>query len=205
MIVILDNYDSFTYNLYQAVAVHDPDLVVLRNDQASVAEIKALQPDGIIISPGPSRPEQAGIGIELVKALAPTIPILGVCLGHQIITVAFGGEVALAPRPVHGKQVKVFHLREKLYRDLPLPFVAARYHSLIATRERVPACLIADAESPDGLVMGVHHEQYPTFGVQFHPESILTPCGDQLLANFIEICRQAKIPAVTAQEQGNHA
>jgi len=188
MIVILDNYDSFTFNLYQAVAEINPNVKVIRNDKATVAEIHALVPQGIIISPGPGRPEDAGISVELIKTLAPHIPILGVCLGHQAIGIAFGGKVVLADKPVHGKDTFVFHQRAGIYENMPLPFKAGRYHSLVVERESLPASLIVEAESEDGLIMGVRHHHYPVYGVQFHPESILTPEGKHLIANFVKMC-----------------
>lgn len=190
MIIILDNYDSFTYNLYQAVAAYEPDIKVIRNDVVTVADIEAMNIGGIIISPGPGRPEQAGIGIELVKTLKGQVPMLGVCLGHQIITVAFGGKVVLAKQAIHGKDTFVFHHRHGLYEKMPLPFKAGRYHSLVSEREQLPDCLMVEAESDNGLVMGIKHRDLPIYGVQFHPESILTPEGDQLIGNFVNLCQQ---------------
>lgn len=189
MILILDNYDSFTYNLYQAVAAIYPNVRVVRNDEMSLSDIHAMDLEGIIISPGPGRPEASGIAIDLVKTMAAHIPMLGVCLGHQIITVAFGGEVVLADKPVHGKDVFIFHQRSPLYAGMPLPFKAGRYHSLITKRAGLPSDLIVEAESESGMVMGVRHHHYPIYGVQFHPESILTPEGNTLLGNFVQICR----------------
>lgn len=188
MILIIDNYDSFTYNLYQSVAKFYSDVKVVRNDKITVDEIEAMQPAGIIVSPGPGRPEVAGIGIELVKKLGASIPILGICLGHQIITVAYGGDVVLAEEPIHGKSAFIFHHRQGLYEHMPLPFEAARYHSLIAKKEGIPEVLIVEAESESGMVMGIRHKDYPVFGFQFHPESILTPEGDLLIKNFLRCC-----------------
>lgn len=188
MIIILDNYDSFTYNLYQSVAQMAPAVKVFRNDKISITEIMALNPTGIIISPGPGRPENNGIGIELVQSLAEKIPILGVCLGHQMITVAFGGKVQLADKAIHGKEAYIFHHRQDLYKNMTLPFRAGRYHSLIAERTQLPDELIIEAEGSDGMIMGIRHKTFPTYGVQFHPESILTPEGEMLLKNFIDIC-----------------
>lgn len=190
MILIIDNYDSFTFNLYQAIAQYAQDVKVVRNDKITIDEIKALNPQGIVISPGPGRPEVAGIGIELVKNMAGVVPILGVCLGHQIITVAFGGNVELASQPVHGKDEFIFHHRQGIYHNMPLPFKAARYHSLIATNADLPNCLLVEAQGADGMVMGVRHKDFPIYGFQFHPESILTPQGNQLIENFINQCRQ---------------
>lgn len=185
MILIIDNYDSFTYNLYQCVAQHHPDTRVIRNDCISVNDIKQLQPSGIILSPGPGRPEQAGICIELLQALDTPIPLLGVCLGHQAIVVAFGGHVIQAPEIVHGKHEPIYHNNEGIYQQLPAPFQAGRYHSLMADRATLPESLLIDAENTAGLIMGVHHAELPIFGVQFHPESILTPEGHRLLQNFV--------------------
>lgn len=185
MILLIDNYDSFTYNLYQVLAVYHPDVRVIRNDKISVDEIAAMKPEGIIISPGPGRPEDAGIGIELVKALGDRIPILGICLGHQIIAMAYGGKVVLAKEPIHGKSTFIFHHRQGIYKNMPLPFEAARYHSLIAEKESLPEDLIVESESEQGMVMGVRHKTHPIFGLQFHPESILTPEGNILIENFL--------------------
>ncbi len=190
MLIIIDNYDSFTYNLYQILAQHHAEVVVLRNDQVSVAEIKALRPDGIILSPGPGRPEDAGICIELIQALPPSMPLLGVCLGLQAIVCALGGKVIAAPELVHGKSTLIFHNRHGIYQGLALPFSAGRYHSLLAERASLPDTLQIEAESANGLIMGIRHRQLPIFGVQFHPESILTPQGAQLVQNFMQICCQ---------------
>lgn len=187
MLIIIDNYDSFTYNLYQIVAQTEADVLVLRNDKTSVAEVKALKPSGIIISPGPGRPEDAGICIELIQAMQTSVPILGVCLGLQAIVCAAGGQVVAAPQLVHGKSSFIFHHRHGLYQGLPLPFVAGRYHSLLAERATLPACLVIEAETADGLVMGIRHQHLPVYGVQFHPESILTPQGMHLIQNFMHI------------------
>ena len=185
--VIIDNYDSFTYNLYQLVAMIEPDVQVIRNDKITIDELAALNPNGIILSPGPGRPESAGICIDVVKTFSATTPILGVCLGHQAITVAFGGEVELADEAVHGKDVEVFHESQTLYDGMSTPFLAGRYHSLIAEREGLPAELVVEAQTKKGMVMGIRHKDFPTFGVQFHPESILTPEGDRLIKNFMSL------------------
>lgn len=186
MILLIDNYDSFTYNLYQVIATINPDVKVVRNDKITVEEVEALNPEAIVISPGPGRPEDAGIGIELVKKLGDKFPILGICLGHQIITVAFGGNVVLADEPIHGKSAFIFHTRQGVYDNMPLPFEAARYHSLIAEKEGFPEDLIIESESDQGMVMGIRHRNYPIYGFQFHPESILTPEGNILIKNFLE-------------------
>ncbi|MCR9191321.1 MAG: aminodeoxychorismate/anthranilate synthase component II [Gammaproteobacteria bacterium] len=190
MMVLIDNYDSFTYNLYQALRLYHPKVRVLRHDQASVSAIKALHPSGIILSPGPGRPENAGICVDLVQSLAMTTPVLGVCLGLQAIVVAFGGRVIQAPEIVHGKPEYVFHHQRGLYQGMPLPFQAGRYHSLMAERDSLPAVLQIEAESSSGLIMGIRHRSAALFGVQFHPESILTPKGSQLIKNFVDHCEQ---------------
>lgn len=190
MILIIDNYDSFTYNLYQYVAQLTDAVSVVRNDKISVAEIKALRPKGIILSPGPGRPENAGICIELIKKLSKFIPILGVCLGHQAITVAFGGKVVNCSDIVHGKSTLIYHNKSVLYQEIPLSFQAARYHSLIAEKESLPDVLQIEAQNQDGQIMAIRHKARSTFGVQFHPESILTDHGNTLLKNFISICNK---------------
>ncbi len=186
MILLIDNYDSFSYNLYQLVGSIEPDIRVIRNDEMSVAEIGALAPDRIIISPGPGRPEDAGIIIEAVKALGPKIPTLGVCLGHQAICAAFGATITYARQLMHGKQSPVtFDQSSPLFQGCPSPALVARYHSLAADPDTLPACLAVTARTEDGEVMAVQHREYPIFGVQFHPESILTPDGKTMLSNFI--------------------
>jgi len=200
-ILIIDNYDSFTYNLYQLVAFVRPDVEVIRNDKVTVDEIAKMQPDGIIISPGPGRPEGAGIGIELVKKLGKSIPMLGICLGHQIITIAYGGDVVLAKEPIHGKEASIFHQGQGIYENMPLPFFAARYHSLIAERDGLPDDLIVESESEQGIVMGVRHQHDPVYGFQFHPESIMTPEGHILIENFIKIV--APHPASPQRGEGS--
>jgi anthranilate synthase component II len=185
MIIIIDNYDSFTYNLYQAVAVFHKDVKVFRNDEISIEEIKTLNPTGIILSPGPGRPEYAGICIEVIRRFGPTIPILGVCLGHQAISLVYGGKVVQTPVIVHGKESLIFHTRQNLFKGMPLPFKAGRYHSLAVAG----GDLQIEAETADGIIMGVRHRVHPVYGVQFHPESILTPEGQTLIRNFVEICQ----------------
>jgi anthranilate synthase component 2 len=183
-VFLLDNYDSFTYNLVQLLARLGADVSVARNDEVSVVEIAERRPDAIVISPGPSTPERAGISVELVRQLGPTIPILGVCLGHQAIGVAYGGRVVRVP-PVHGKSAPIFHSGRGSFGDLPSPISAARYHSLALDRASLPAELEVTAWSPDGLLMGVMHRSHPVEGFQFHPESILTDDGAALVGAFL--------------------
>jgi anthranilate synthase/aminodeoxychorismate synthase-like glutamine amidotransferase len=182
---MIDNYDSFTFNLVQYFGELDSDIRVFRNDKISINEIKKLNPDAIVISPGPCTPKEAGISVEVIKQLGPTIPTLGVCLGHQAIGYAFGGDVIRAPYLMHGKVSEVTHDGKTIYKGVPSPFTATRYHSLIIKRETCPACLEISAETSDGLIMGVRHRQYPIEGVQFHPEAILTTAGKTLIKNFI--------------------
>lgn len=187
MILLIDNYDSFSYNLYQLIGEIEPDIMVIRNDEMTVDEIKEQHPDHIILSPGPGRPEQAGVTMEVVKALGPDIPILGVCLGHQAICAAFGADIVYAKELMHGKQSDVrFDTESLLFRGCPETAPAARYHSLAVDKDTVPDCLRITALTADGEVMGVEHKEYPVFGVQFHPESIMTPDGKQMLKNFIK-------------------
>lgn len=186
MILLIDNYDSFSYNLYQYIGEINPDIKVIRNDEMTVEEIRTLAPDRIILSPGPGRPEDAGIIIDVVKELGADIPILGVCLGHQAICAAFGATVTYAKELMHGKQSDVkFSPDCQLFRDCPPVAPVARYHSLAAAPETIPACLKVTALTVDGEVMAVKHTEYPIYGVQFHPESIMTPDGKQMLRNFI--------------------
>ncbi|HAB99232.1 MAG TPA: aminodeoxychorismate/anthranilate synthase component II [Parachlamydiales bacterium] len=186
MLLIIDNYDSFTYNLYQAIAVYDSEVKVVRNDELTVEEIRLLQPKAIVISPGPGRPQAAGVCIEVIEKLGPNIPIFGVCLGHQAIGAAFGAEIVQSPGTMHGKQSLIFHHRRELFKGMPLPFKAGRYHSLVV--QQLPDELVVDAEDPEGLIMAMHHRDYPIYGVQFHPESILTPEGMKIIENFLEMC-----------------
>lgn len=192
MILVIDNYDSFTYNLVQYLGELGQelpvaaDIQVFRNDQISLAEIAALQPDGIVISPGPGRPEDAGISLDIIQTLGPKIPILGVCLGHQGIGQAFGGQVVSAPELMHGKTSPVFHNGKGVFQHLDSPFTATRYHSLVIDRQTCPDTLEITAWVEDGTIMGVQHRNYPHIqGVQFHPESILTDAGKLLLRNFL--------------------
>ena len=186
MILLLDNYDSFTFNLYQALSELGADVVVRRNDMVTVGEVERLVPtlDGIVISPGPCTPGEAGISVPLVQRLAGAVPILGVCLGHQAIGAAFGGTIARAPKLMHGKVSMIAHDGTGVFSGLPNPFQATRYHSLIVEQTTLPQELEVTAEA-DGLIMGLRHRSLPIEGVQFHPESILTPAGNDLLANFL--------------------
>ena len=186
LILLIDNYDSFTYNLYQYLAELGAKVVVRRNDSLTLQEIEDLRPEKIVVSPGPKSPSDAGISLAVIAHLGPSLPILGVCLGHQCIGQAFGGRVVRAPAPRHGKTSAILHGGQGVLRGLPNPFEAARYHSLIVDRSSLPPDLEVTAETDDGLVMGIKHRRYPVEGVQFHPESILTPSGKQLLRNFIQ-------------------
>lgn len=187
MILLIDNYDSFSYNLYQMVGEISPDIRVIRNDEMSVEEIRALSPERIILSPGPGRPENAGVIIEAAKTLGKEIPTLGVCLGHQAICAAYGATVTYAKELMHGKQSEVMLDKScPLFRDCSDRAKVARYHSLAADKETIPDCLRVTAETADGEVMAVQHREYPIYGVQFHPESIMTPDGKQMLRNFIK-------------------
>jgi anthranilate synthase component II len=185
MILMIDNYDSFTYNLVQYLKILGTEVDVVRNDRISVAEIQAKSPKGVVISPGPCRPEDAGICIEAIQALSGRIPILGVCLGHQAIAVAFGGKVIGAKFLMHGKVSTVTADGKSVYRGIQSPFQAMRYHSLAVSREHLPACLAITAEAEDGEIMGIRHREHHTEGIQFHPESIMTPVGKRLLRNFL--------------------
>ncbi|HZS78207.1 MAG TPA: aminodeoxychorismate/anthranilate synthase component II [Ktedonobacteraceae bacterium] len=185
MLLLIDNYDSFTYNLYQYLSELDVEVVVRRNDQVTLDEIEAMQPEQIVISPGPCTPSEAGISCAVIDTFGKTIPTLGVCLGHQAIGQVYGGKVIRAPEPMHGKTSRMYHTGQGVFRDLPDPFEANRYHSLIVERSTLPAELEITAETADGLIMGLRHRTYPVQGVQFHPESILTPIGKDLLRNFV--------------------
>lgn len=188
MILLIDNYDSFSYNLYQLVGEIHPDILVIRNDEMTLEEIKSLNPDRIILSPGPGRPEDAGILIQTVRSLGKEIPILGVCLGHQAICAAFGTVITYAKELMHGKQSEVqFDLSCPLFRDCPEKASVARYHSLAADADTLPDCLKVTASTIDGEIMAIQHTEYPIYGVQFHPESIMTPDGQTLLKNFINL------------------
>ena len=185
-VLLIDNYDSFTYNLYQYLCELGASVTVVRNDAITVDEARDLQPDFVVISPGPGVPRDAGISVELIRTLGPNVPILGVCLGHQAIAEAFGGAVIRAPELMHGKASLINHNGTGVFEGLPSPFSAIRYHSLCAAPENVPEALEVTAKSDSGVIMGVRHRHYPVFGVQFHPESILTEHGKDLLRNFLE-------------------
>lgn len=185
MILVIDNYDSFTYNLVQLMGELGADLQVARNDQITLDEVRALAPSHIVISPGPGDPDDGGISLRLIEELGPTTPILGVCLGHQCIGQQYGGAVRRAPRMMHGKTSLIRHTDDTLFAGVPSPFEAGRYHSLIV-EEPVPPELVITARTDEGEVMGLRHREYPVFGVQFHPESVLTPCGPRIVQNFLE-------------------
>jgi len=191
MILLIDNYDSFTYNVYQAIANLGRPLQVVRNDKITLDEIAAAHYEAIIISPGPGTPDDAGISREVVTRFAGKLPILGICLGHQVIGDAFGANVIRAPQPVHGKTALIRHEGQGLYANLPQPFTAGRYHSLIVDRPTLPDCFEVTATNDEGLIMGMKHRQFNVQGVQFHPESILTPEGTTLLGNFLAATNQA--------------
>ena len=190
MIVLIDSYDSFSYNVYQLIGSVEPDIKVVRNDEYTVKEIAAMRPEALIISPGPGKPSDAGICIEAIRYFVGRLPILGICLGHQAICEAFGGEVSYAKELMHGKKKLMYKTGEsRLFKDLPDTFAAARYHSLAALKDTLPAELKVTAESEDGEVMAVEHTKYPVFGVQFHPESVMTLDGRVMIENFMEVVR----------------
>ena len=186
MIVMIDNYDSFTYNLVQYLMQLGATVKVFRNDAVSISDLFAICPSGIVISPGPGRPETAGLSLSVVNHFSGQIPILGVCLGHQAIAVAFGGKVISARRLMHGKTSTITADGKMLYQGVQKPFQAMRYHSLAVARKDLPACLEISSESEDGEIMGIRHQNHPTEGIQFHPESIMTPIGKRLLRNFLK-------------------
>ena len=190
MILLVDNYDSFSYNLYQLAGSLNPDIQVVRNDALTVEEIRELRPEAIILSPGPGKPCDAGRCVEIVQKLAGVVPILGVCLGHQAICEACGATVSYAKELMHGKQKEIHQIGEnQLFQGLPETFPAARYHSLAALKEKLPEELKVTAESEDGEVMAVEHTKYPIYGVQFHPESVMTPDGKIMIENFMDVVR----------------
>jgi len=186
MIVMIDNYDSFTYNLVQYIEQLGAPVTVVRNDKTTVSEIASWNPKGVVISPGPGRPESAGISLPVIEKFSGQIPILGVCLGHQSIAVAFGGKVISAKKLMHGKTSMINADGKMIYQGIKQPFQAMRYHSLAVSRDELPACLEISAESDDGEIMGIRHQGHPTEGIQFHPESIMTPLGKRLLRNFLK-------------------
>jgi len=187
MLLMIDNYDSFTYNLVQYFGELGQDLKVYRNNKITIAEIEAMHPDRIVISPGPCTPKEAGISIEVIKHFTGRIPILGVCLGHQSIGQVYGGEVVRADRLMHGKTSPIHHSGKSIFTGMPSPFEATRYHSLIVKRETLPDCLEITAWTAEGEIMGLMHQHHPVHGVQFHPESILTRDGKRLLENFLKL------------------
>ena len=188
MYILIDNYDSFTYNLYHYLTDLGVDVAVHRNDQISVDDVTELKPEGIIISPGPCTPNEAGICLELIERCGANIPILGVCLGHQSIAQAFGGDVVRAPYVMHGKTSDIRHEGKSVFESLSMPFTATRYHSLTVAPESVPDCLEVTAQTEDGIIMGLAHKELPLHGVQFHPESIASEHGHDLIQNFLKIC-----------------
>ena len=189
MIAVIDNYDSFTYNLVQYLGTLGAEVHVRRNDAITVNELKALEPDGLLISPGPGEPRDAGVTEDAIRALAGTVPILGVCLGHQALGEVYGGKVVRAPRLMHGKTSPILHRGRGLFAGLDNPFEATRYHSLIVERETLPDVFEVMAWTPENELMGIKHKQHETWGVQFHPESILTLPGLKLIENFLTLCR----------------
>jgi len=192
MFLLIDNYDSFTYNLVHYLGELGAETVVRRNDAITVDEVVGLQPQGIVISPGPCDPDRAGICLDLIRRVAGQIPLFGVCLGHQSIGQAFGGQVIRAPQPMHGKVSRITHTGTGVFAGLPSPFEATRYHSLIVARETLPDCLDITAETEDGIIMGLAHKTLPVHGVQFHPESIASQHGHDILKNFLDLTRGNK-------------
>lgn len=191
MILVIDNYDSFTYNLVQLLGEMGAELCVARNDQITLDQIRAMNPSHIVISPGPGSPDDGGVSLDVLRDMGDTTPILGVCLGHQCIGQAFGGVVSRAPRLMHGKTSMIYHNGDAMFSGVPSPFEATRYHSLIVQEHTLPDSLTVTARTIEGEIMGLRHKQYPVFGVQFHPESILTAHGPQILRNFLRV----RVPA----------
>jgi len=190
MLVLIDNYDSFTYNVYQYLCELGQDIRVLRNDQTSVDAVAKMRPAGIVISPGPSNPTRAGISNEVIRHFSGKFPLLGICLGHQCIGYVFGGKVIGAPQIMHGKSSLIQPNNQGIFKGLPSPFSAIRYHSLVVAKEGLPDCLQITAQTDDGTIMGLQHRLYPVYGIQFHPESFMTENGKPLLQNFINIIRE---------------
>ena len=188
MILVIDNYDSFTYNLVQYIGMINPELQVYRNDRITIDEISILSPEKIVISPGPGKPEDAGVSIDIIKTFAGEIPIFGICLGHQAIAVAFGGKVGQANEIVHGKTSTISHSGSEIFTEIPTEFEATRYHSLVAEEDAFPSdSLKITARTENGLIMALEHKTFPIYGVQFHPESIVTEHGVQMVKNFLEV------------------
>lgn len=186
-LVLIDNYDSFTYNLVQLLGECDIEPIVFLNDRVSLEELEELKPERIVISPGPGSPSEAGISNAVIERFGPRIPILGVCLGHQCIAHSFGGNVVRAQEPMHGRTSSIWHSQEGVFKNMPLPFEAMRYHSLIVRKENLPCTLTIRAQTREGEIMALQHQSYPIWGLQFHPESILTSYGRTLIQNFIEL------------------
>ncbi|MEX0594250.1 MAG: aminodeoxychorismate/anthranilate synthase component II [Balneolaceae bacterium] len=201
MILIIDNYDSFTYNLVHIVAGQTEDYRVVRNDHLSLEEIRQLRPDGILISPGPGRPEDAGMTLEVIRELGSTVPLLGVCLGHQAIGQAYGARVVHAPELMHGKTSRIEHDGKGVFLNSPQRFDATRYHSLVLEPESIPEELLVTARSEDGVIQGVRHRIHPVEGIQFHPESILTLAGPQLVVNWLKTCGVSVRPVEGAGDE----
>jgi anthranilate synthase component II len=198
MILLIDNYDSFTFNLYHFLGDVGAQCEVWRNDKLSVADAMAMQPEAIVLSPGPCTPNEAGVCLDLIAAAAGRIPLFGVCLGHQAVGQAFGGQVVRAPEPMHGKVSAITHIGTDILATLPSPFRATRYHSLVVARDSLPDTLVPTAWTEDGLIMAMHHRTLPVYGVQFHPESIASEHGHTILANFLAIARGTNSPARAA-------
>lgn len=195
MILVVDNYDSFTFNLVQMLGALHGEIRVARNDETTPAQILALNPDFLVLSPGPGEPSAAGFLLEIVRECTPSIPTLGVCLGHQAIAQAYGGDVIPAPSLVHGKASPIYHTGEGVFAGLPNPLEAGRYHSLTVDPDTLPACLLPLAHSVDGVLMALSHRELPIIGLQFHPESVLTPQGGQVLRSFLRIGRRKEVTA----------
>jgi anthranilate synthase component 2 len=195
LLLLIDNYDSFTYNLFHYLGQLGAEVMVKRNDEVGVADVLSMKPEAIVLSPGPCTPNEAGICLELVAKIGSRVPTLGVCLGHQAIGQVYGGKVVRAPAPMHGKLSRVHHNGRSVFRGLNNDFLATRYHSLTIAPESIPSDLEVTATSDDGVIMGVMHKTHPVHGVQFHPESIASENGHALLANFLRIAREAKVPA----------
>ncbi len=189
MFLMIDNYDSFVYNLVRYVKELNEEVITRRNDDITIAEIRKLNPRGIIISPGPKRPEDAGLSEDIVRELGGDYPILGICLGHQVIGHVFGGTIVEGLEPVHGKVHPIYHHEKDLYNGIPMPFNATRYHSLIVEETTLPSCLEVTSRTKEGTIMGLRHKEYPIEGVQFHPEAELTEYGHELLRNFVHRCQ----------------